>query len=85
MCNTILGGVFPWEIAPSRIVANYVFKVGIEVILKRGWYTVRTLQQMGDVCALTDLVNCGKIGSQLRPQIVSPDISSAVVSIARLY
>jgi hypothetical protein len=71
MCDTIQLGAFPWEIAPSRIVANYVFKVGIEAILKRGWYTVRTLQQMGDVCALTDLVNCGKIGSQLRLRSVS--------------
>lgn len=25
-------GVFPWEIAVSLIVANYVFKVGIEVV-----------------------------------------------------
>jgi queuosine precursor transporter len=27
------GGVFPWKIAPSLIVANYVFKVGIETIM----------------------------------------------------
>ncbi|HZY41114.1 MAG TPA: queuosine precursor transporter [Anaerolineae bacterium] len=26
-------GLFPWEIAPSLIIANYVFKVGIETIM----------------------------------------------------
>ena len=25
-------GVFPWEIALSLIVANYIFKVGIEIV-----------------------------------------------------
>jgi uncharacterized integral membrane protein (TIGR00697 family) len=33
-------GVFPWEIALSLIVANYIFKVGIEVILTPLTYSV---------------------------------------------
>ena len=33
-------GVFPWSIALSLIVANYIFKVGIEVILTPATYKV---------------------------------------------
>ncbi len=33
-------GVFPWEIARSLIVANYLFKVGIEVLLTPATYAV---------------------------------------------
>ncbi len=33
-------GVFPWAIALSLIVANYIFKVGIEVILTPATYKV---------------------------------------------
>ncbi|MDD5055237.1 MAG: queuosine precursor transporter [Candidatus Peribacteraceae bacterium] len=33
-------GVFPWEIALSLIVANYIFKVGIEIILTPLTYAV---------------------------------------------
>ncbi len=33
-------GVFPWEIALSIIVANYIFKVGIEVLLTPITYRV---------------------------------------------
>ncbi len=33
-------GVFPWEIALSLIVANYIFKVGIEVILTPATYKI---------------------------------------------
>ena len=32
--------VFPWEIALSLIVANYIFKVGIEVLFTPGTYAV---------------------------------------------
>jgi len=31
-------GVFPWEIAASLIVANYIFKVGIEIIFTPATY-----------------------------------------------
>lgn len=33
-------GVFPWEIVPSLIVANYIFKVSIEVLLTPATYAV---------------------------------------------
>ena len=33
-------GVFPWAIALSLIVANYIFKVGIEIILTPATYKV---------------------------------------------
>ena len=33
-------GVFPWSVALSIIVANYIFKVGIEVILTPLTYKV---------------------------------------------
>ena len=33
-------GVFPWEIALSLIVANYIFKVAIEVVLTPLTYLV---------------------------------------------
>ena len=33
-------GVFPWSIALSLIVANYIFKVGIEVVLTPATYKV---------------------------------------------
>ena len=33
-------GVFPWEIAVSLIVANYIFKVAIEVLLTPATYAV---------------------------------------------
>jgi queuosine precursor transporter len=33
-------GVFPWAIAPSLIVANYVFKVGIEVLMTPVTYRI---------------------------------------------
>ena len=33
-------GVFPWEIALSLIIANYIFKVAIEVILTPVTYSV---------------------------------------------
>lgn len=41
-----LFGVFPWEIVLSLIAANYIFKVGIEVIMTPLTYTVvRFLKQ----------------------------------------
>lgn len=35
-----LAGVFPWEIAGSLIVANYIFKVSIEVLFTPLTYTI---------------------------------------------
>ncbi len=35
-----LFGVFPWVIVPSLIVANYIFKVGIEVIFTPATYAL---------------------------------------------
>ena len=35
-----LFGVFPWEIALSLITANYIFKVGIEVLLTPVTYAI---------------------------------------------
>jgi uncharacterized integral membrane protein (TIGR00697 family) len=33
-------GVFPWELVLTLITANYIFKVGIEVILTPATYTI---------------------------------------------
>lgn len=33
-------GVFPWEIFLSLVVANYIFKVGIEVLMTPGTYAI---------------------------------------------
>ena len=35
-----LFGVFPWEIVLSLITANYIFKVGIEVLLTPVTYAI---------------------------------------------
>ncbi len=41
-------GVFPWEIALSLIVANYVFKVGIEALMTPVTYRVVTLLKQAE-------------------------------------
>jgi len=33
-------GVFPWSLAPSIIVANYIFKVGVEIVFTPVTYRV---------------------------------------------
>ena len=33
-------GVFPWSLAPSIIVANYIFKVGVEIVLTPVTYRI---------------------------------------------
>jgi queuosine precursor transporter len=35
-------GVFPWSLAPSIIVANYIFKVGVEVVFTPVTYRIVT-------------------------------------------
>ena len=35
-------GVFPWSLAPSIIVANYIFKVGVEIVLTPVTYRIVT-------------------------------------------
>lgn len=41
-------GVFPWEIAASLIIANYIFKVGIEVIFTPVTYKVVNTLKKGE-------------------------------------
>ena len=33
-------GVFPWSLAPSIIAANYIFKVGVEIVFTPVTYRV---------------------------------------------
>ena len=45
ICIASAFGVFPWSIALSLIIANYIFKVGIEVILTPMTYGVIKMLQ----------------------------------------
>ena len=43
MLVATLAGVFPWEIFASLVIANYIFKVGVEVLMTPATYAVVNL------------------------------------------